>query len=77
MTNAPQSTSQTPAPSIAKGKVLVAMSGGVDSSVVAAMLANDGWQVVGVAMRLYSYPQEAESDGKTCCAPDDPAGRRR
>jgi tRNA-specific 2-thiouridylase len=69
--------SQSPAPSPALGKVLVAMSGGVDSSVVAAMLATEGWQVVGVAMRLYSYPHEAESDGKTCCAPDDLYDARR
>jgi len=37
-----------------KGKVLVAMSGGVDSSVAAAMLLRDGWDVVGCFMRLGS-----------------------
>jgi tRNA-specific 2-thiouridylase len=57
--------------------VLVAMSGGVDSSVAAALLAREGWSVVGVAMRLYSYPQEKESDGRTCCAPDDLYDARR
>jgi tRNA-specific 2-thiouridylase len=60
-----------------RGSVLVAMSGGVDSSVAAALLARDGWSVVGVAMRLYSYPQEKESDGRTCCAPDDLYDARR
>jgi tRNA-specific 2-thiouridylase len=64
-------------PALVPGKVLVAMSGGVDSSVAAALLAQQGWQVVGVAMRLYSYPQEAESDGRTCCAPDDLYDARR
>ncbi len=37
-----------------KGKVLVAMSGGVDSSVAAALLAREGWEVVGCFMRLGS-----------------------
>jgi len=37
-----------------RGKVLVAMSGGVDSSVAAALLAEDGWEVVGCFMRLGS-----------------------
>jgi tRNA-specific 2-thiouridylase len=59
------------------GSVLVAMSGGVDSSVAAALLAQQGWRVVGVAMRLYSYPQEKEADGRTCCAPDDLYDARR
>jgi tRNA-specific 2-thiouridylase len=53
------------------------MSGGVDSSVAAALLVREGWNVVGVAMRLYSYPQEKENDGRTCCAPDDLYDARR
>jgi len=39
---------------VSKGKVLVAMSGGVDSSVAAALLAREGWEVVGCFMRLGS-----------------------
>jgi len=39
---------------VSKGKVLVAMSGGVDSSVAAAMLRRDGYEVVGCFMRLGS-----------------------
>ncbi|MDA1008388.1 MAG: tRNA 2-thiouridine(34) synthase MnmA [Planctomycetota bacterium] len=39
---------------MSRGKVLVAMSGGVDSSVAAALLARDGWEVVGAFMRLGS-----------------------
>ena len=36
-------------------RVLVAMSGGVDSSVVAAMLAEEGYDVVGVTLQLYDH----------------------
>jgi tRNA-specific 2-thiouridylase len=44
------------------------MSGGVDSSVVAAMLHEAGESVVGVSMRLYAT---GASVGKSCCSPDD------
>lgn len=50
------------------GRVVVAMSGGVDSSVVAALMFADGWDVVGVSMRLYG---DAKKAGKSCCSPDD------
>jgi tRNA-specific 2-thiouridylase len=69
MTSEPSSTS--------KGRVLVAMSGGVDSSVAAALLVRQGWQAVGVALRLYSYPEDKEREGRTCCAPDDLYDARR
>ncbi|MEM8755781.1 MAG: 7-cyano-7-deazaguanine synthase, partial [Pseudomonadota bacterium] len=36
-------------------RVVVAMSGGVDSSVVAAMLAREGYEVVGVTLQLYDH----------------------
>jgi tRNA-specific 2-thiouridylase len=46
-------------------RVLVAMSGGVDSSVAAALLHNAGYEVIGVTMKLY----EAKKTGtKTCCS---------
>jgi len=58
---------------------MVAMSGGVDSSVAAALtaarLGPDG--CVGVAMRLYSTPEDAVRTGRTCCAPDDLYDARR
>ena len=60
-----------------RGKVLVAMSGGVDSSVAAALLVDQGWETVGIAMRLYSYPEDKEKTGRTCCAPDDLYDARR
>jgi len=55
-------------PAVATGRAVVAMSGGVDSSVVAAMLHQEGYDVVGVSMRLYATASDA---GKSCCSPDD------
>ena len=51
------------------GRVVVAMSGGVDSSVVAALLHREGHAVVGISMRLYG--KVTEEVGKSCCSPDD------
>tara|TARA_B100000686_G_C16736995_1_gene944258 strand:- start:779 stop:1882 length:1104 start_codon:yes stop_codon:yes gene_type:complete len=50
-------------------KVVVAMSGGVDSSVTAAMLKNEGYNVVGITLRLYNHSNISKS--KTCCAGQD------
>jgi tRNA-specific 2-thiouridylase len=50
-------------------RVLVAMSGGVDSSASAAILAREGHQVLGVAMRVHDGSDPAR--GRSCCAPDD------
>lgn len=50
-------------------RALVAMSGGVDSSVVAAMLAEAGYEVVGLSMRLYATQDPERARG--CCSPDD------
>jgi tRNA-specific 2-thiouridylase len=50
-------------------RVLVAMSGGVDSSAAAALLAAEGHEVVGVSMRVYDHSDP--SRGRSCCAPDD------
>ncbi|MFN7020693.1 MAG: tRNA 2-thiouridine(34) synthase MnmA [Phycisphaerales bacterium] len=57
-----------------KPKVLVAMSGGVDSSVAAAMLVREGYEVVGCFMRLGSPGEELDSlveydEAKIACAP--------
>lgn len=50
-------------------RVLVAMSGGVDSSAAAALLAAQGHEVFGVSMRVADYSDPAR--GRSCCAPDD------
>ena len=48
-------------------RVVVAMSGGVDLSVVAAMLADEGYDVVGVTMQLYDHGEATHRKG-ACCA---------
>ncbi len=53
-------------------RVLVAMSGGVDSAVAAALLHRQGYDVVGVTMRLYTEPDETVlSSRRTCCGIED------
>lgn len=51
-------------------RVVVAMSGGVDSSVVAAMLARDGFDVIGVTLQLYDHGAAVGRKG-ACCAGRD------
>ncbi|PZO65987.1 MAG: tRNA 2-thiouridine(34) synthase MnmA [Paracoccus denitrificans] len=57
-------------------RVVVAMSGGVDSSVVAAMLAEEGYDVVGVTLQLYDHGQALAKKG-ACCAGQDIHDARR
>ena len=51
-------------------RVVVAMSGGVDSSVCAAMLAEEGYDVVGVTLQLYDHGASIKK-AKACCAGQD------
>ncbi|MCI5061035.1 MAG: tRNA 2-thiouridine(34) synthase MnmA [Alphaproteobacteria bacterium] len=53
-----------------KTRVVVAMSGGVDSSVTAALLHEQGYDVVGVTLQLYDHGQAIDRKG-ACCAGQD------
>lgn len=62
----------TPGPGSPRHRVLVAMSGGVDSSVAAALLADQGHEVVGVTMKLWG----GDSDSGCCSVSDVDDARR-
>lgn len=57
-------------------RVVVAMSGGVDSSVVAAMLASEGYEVIGITLQLYDVGENVRRAG-ACCAGQDIHDARR
>jgi tRNA-uridine 2-sulfurtransferase len=57
-------------------RILVAMSGGVDSSVAAALLVEAGHEVVGVTMKTFCY-QEVSGPSRTCCGLDGILDARR
>ena len=57
-------------------RVVVAMSGGVDSSVVAGLLAREGYDVVGVTLQLYDHGEAVHRPG-ACCAGQDIHDARR
>ena len=54
-----------------KGKVLVAMSGGLDSSIAALMLHEEGYEVIGITMKTWDYASSGGSKKETgCCSLD-------
>ena len=52
-------------------KALIGMSGGVDSSVAALLMQQQGYDCIGATMRLYAGQVEAANGTKTCCSLDD------
>ena len=76
--NSVENSATTPTIDNSSKRVVVAMSGGVDSSVAAALLVDQGFDVVGMMMRLWSEPgQSSAAAVNRCCTPDQMADARR
>src|SRR4026208_1589130 len=57
-------------------RVVVAMSGGVDSSVTATLLKSEGYDVVGVTLQLYDHGAATHRKGACCAGRDIPDARQ-
>lgn len=62
---------------MSKGQVVVALSGGVDSSVAAALLVEQGYRVAGAMLRLWAEPGPDEARVNACCTPEAVARARQ
>jgi len=60
-----------------KKRILAAMSGGVDSSVSALLLLEEGYEVIGISMDLYDFSGVSKERNGTCCSLDDLYDARR
>ena len=58
-------------------QAMIAMSGGVDSSVAAYLMQQAGYDCMGVTMKLYENEDAGVPRGNTCCALDDVEDARR
>lgn len=56
-------------------RIVIGMSGGVDSSAAAALLVDQGWTVIGVTLHLWDYQREGHAG--RCCAPEDQYDAKR
>ena len=73
ISNAPHNGAKAPADTT----VVVAMSGGVDSSVAAALLVERGYRCIGVMMRLWTELRAGEASTNKCCSLESVADARR
>lgn len=76
MINVASPSLETPIGDGKKKRVVVAMSGGVDSSVVAGLLARSGHEVIGITLQLYDHGDAVGRKG-SCCAGQDVQDARR
>lgn len=58
-------------------RILAAMSGGVDSAVAAALLVEQGFEVIGMTMQLWDYGSKRSAHAGRCCASEDIEDARR
>ncbi len=63
--------------SLDKNRVVIAMSGGVDSSVAAALLQKTGKEVIGITLKLWDAPETGPARQGSCCSVEDISDARR